>query len=77
VEHVQDVVQQDWFRNVLVNEHYDAILVLAHMDCVDPLVYVILESIRSMVGSDMPVQLVTGHSHRRCCEATDPASSSM
>jgi 2',3'-cyclic-nucleotide 2'-phosphodiesterase (5'-nucleotidase family) len=77
VEYVQDVVQQDWFRNVLVNERYDAILVLAHMDCVDPLVFVILESIRSMVGSDVPVQLVTGHSHRRCFEATDPATSSM
>lgn len=77
MERVQDVVQQDWFRKVLVGERYDAILVLAHMDCVDPLVSVILESIRSTVGSDMPVQFLTGHSHRRCFVATDPASSSM
>jgi 5'-nucleotidase, C-terminal domain len=77
VERVQDVVQQEWFRSVLVDERYDAILVLAHMDCVDPLVFAILESIRSIVGSDMPIQFLTGHSHRRCFVATDSASSSM
>jgi 2',3'-cyclic-nucleotide 2'-phosphodiesterase (5'-nucleotidase family) len=77
VERVQVVVQQEWFRSALVEEHFDAILVLAHMDCVDPLVFAILESIRTIVGSEMPIQFLTGHSHRRCFEATDPASSSM
>jgi 5'-nucleotidase, C-terminal domain len=77
VERVQDVIQQEWFRSALVEEHFDAILVLAHMDCVDPLVFAILESIRSIVGCEMPIQFLTGHSHRRCFEATDPASSSM
>jgi hypothetical protein len=74
---VQDVVQQQWFRTLLVEEWFDAVLVLAHMDCVDPLVSVIRESIRELVGDSMPIQFLTGHSHRRCFEVLDPASSSM
>lgn len=81
VEKVETVVQQDWFLKVLhqaKNDHtVDAILVLAHMDCVDPLVNVILQAIRNVVGTDMPIQFITGHSHRRAFEQLDPLATSF
>lgn len=81
VEKVEIVVQQDWFLKVLhqaKNDHMvDAILVLAHMDCVDPLVNVILQAIRNVMGTDMPIQFITGHSHRRAFEQLDPLATSF
>lgn len=91
VEHVQDVVQQDWFQQVLLGgrttlqkndtnityEKYDAIMVLAHMDCSDPLVSVIHDAIRAVVGPAMPVQFITGHSHRRKYSILDDYATSF
>ena len=74
---VEDVLQEQWFVDVLSNHHYDAILVLAHMDAVDPLVYTILNAIRSFVGPLMPIQFLTGHSHRRHYEVLDPFATSF
>jgi 2',3'-cyclic-nucleotide 2'-phosphodiesterase (5'-nucleotidase family) len=73
VERVEQVVQQQWFRHVLRHppEPYHAILVLAHMDCVHPLVFVILHAIRTYVRSDLPVLFITGHSHRRAFARLD------
>ncbi|OEU21815.1 Metallo-dependent phosphatase [Fragilariopsis cylindrus CCMP1102] len=65
IEDVEKVVAQEWFVNALVEEHYDAILVLAHMDLVDPLVHVIKSAIRSNIGQGMPVVFITGHTHYR------------
>ena len=77
VERVQDVVNADWFEEVLGSETYDAVLVLAHMDHKDPLVHVILERIRDLVDKDMPVQFVTGHTHYRGSSVPDNYSSSF
>ena len=74
---VEDVLQEQWFVDVLSNHHYDAIIVLAHMDAVDPLVYTILNAIRSLVGPLMPIQFLTGHSHRRHHEVLDPFATSF
>ena len=78
VEPVEEVIVSKWFREALVNEKFDAILVLAHMHVTDELVYVLLEGIREVVGVKIPVQFVTGHSHIRAYEnATDECSSSI
>jgi len=78
VEPVEEVVVSKWFREALVNEKFDAILVLAHMHVTDELVYVLLEGIREVVGVKVPVQFITGHSHIRAYEnATDECSSSI
>jgi hypothetical protein len=76
VQKVEDVVQHRWFLDALKNENYDAILILAHMDLVDPLVDVILRAIRDQVGPGVPVQFVTGHTHYRGVQQMDPMSSS-
>jgi len=62
---VKEVVQSQWFLDALHNEVYSAILVLAHMDKDDPLVTVILNAIRNVLGPSFPVQFVTGHTHYR------------
>ena len=91
VQHVEEAVQQEWFRNVLlVQSHdetsatsnildnhmsprpYDAIVVLSHMDCVDDLlVHVLLPSIRNLTRTNVPIQFLAGHSHRRCFQSFD------
>lgn len=76
IEHVQDVVQQEWFTQAL-EEEFDAIMVLAHMDVEDPLVKVILQAIRSKHGKDMPVQFITGHTHVKAEVKVDLFSHSM
>ena len=65
IEKVQTTVTQQWFVDALIKEDYDAILVLAHMDLVDPLVDVIRSAIRDNIGDDTPVVFVTGHTHYR------------
>lgn len=65
IETVQSAVAQRWFLNALKQEHYDAILVLAHMDLVDPLVETICGAIRDAIGDGMPVVFITGHTHYR------------
>ncbi|KAG7374210.1 calcineurin-like phosphoesterase [Nitzschia inconspicua] len=65
IQQVEDAVQESWFQNVLTVEHYDAILVLAHMDLVDPLIEVIRSAIRKRVGDGIPIVFITGHTHYR------------
>ena len=77
VERVQDAINEEWFKEALQTITYDAILVLAHMDHDDSLVHVILERIRALVDSDMPVQFITGHTHYRGFSRPDNYSSSV
>lgn len=65
VESVEDTVQSKWFTAVLQRGSFDAVLVLAHMDVQHPLVYTILNAIRQLVGGDMSVVFITGHTHYR------------
>jgi len=66
IEKVQTVVTQQWFLDALTEEDYDAILVLAHMDLVDPLVDVIRSAIRDHLGEEKtPIVFLTGHTHYR------------
>jgi len=78
VEEVESVVEKDWFIQVVSDtKRYDAVLVLAHMDVRDPLCQVILDKIRMLVGADMPVQFITGHTHRRDYELFETNSASF
>lgn len=77
VEPVEQVVQQSWFLKVLQRQDFDAIVVLAHMDCEDPLVEVLRKAIRKQVGRNMAIQFITGHSHRRCALQLDAYASSV
>lgn len=77
VKEVESVVEEQWFLDALHNENYDAILVLAHMNVQDPLVTVILNQIREQIGTDMPVQFVTGHTHIRSYAVLDNMSTSF
>jgi 2',3'-cyclic-nucleotide 2'-phosphodiesterase (5'-nucleotidase family) len=78
VEEVESVVQESWFVDVLKRTYdYDAILVLAHMDVRDPLCQIILDAIRSIAGTDIPVQFITGHTHIRDYQVFDHFSSSF
>ena len=81
---VQDVVQAEWFQRVLgenAPRDFDAILVLAHMDCLHPLIEVLLEGIRDALPPNkresMPIQFVTGHTHRRCHSKLDQSAESF
>lgn len=65
LEKVQTTVQQEWFLDALKNEDYDGILVLAHMDLVDPLVDVVRKAIRDAIGDSTAVVFATGHTHYR------------
>ena len=77
VESVEKVVNSTWFNDVLLEDKFDAILVLAHMGYSDPLVDVILARIRQVCGDDMPVQFITGHTHIRANQQLDYYSSSF
>lgn len=90
VEKVEDVVQQEWFRNVIIdnynaNNNYDAILVMAHMHVTNPLIDVILQAIRTILqpfeesddGMKIPIQFITGHTHIRANKVLDDYSSSF
>lgn len=77
IKPVQDVVKEKWFRDALLKESYDAIMILAHMDLVDPLVTTIRTAIRQIVGPEMPIQFITGHTHYRGSTQLDDASVSF
>jgi 2',3'-cyclic-nucleotide 2'-phosphodiesterase (5'-nucleotidase family) len=74
IQRVEDVVQQQWFQTVLSEERYDAILILAHMDLVDPLVEVIREAIRQRIGDGVPIAFITGHTHYRGVKQLEEAT---
>jgi len=65
VEKVEKTVKQQWFSDALLEEDYDAILVLAHMDLVDPIVEVLRSAMRDVVGEGTPILFATGHTHYR------------
>ena len=71
VEHVESVVAGAWFRKALEEERYDAVLVLAHMDLVDPLVEKLRSAIRGVIGNETPIVFVTGHTHYRGVKQLD------
>jgi len=78
VKTVENVVHNEpWFESAVKADNYDAILVLAHMNVRDGLVEVILNRIRQLVGDDMPVQFVTGHTHHRDFSKLDNSSVSF
>jgi len=79
VDYVEDVMNTDWFRDVLEGNQgaFDATLVLAHMDASDRLVNVILDKIRSICGDTMLVQFITGHTHGRKYVVLDDFSTSF
>jgi hypothetical protein len=71
---IEETIQQEWFRAVLRQEetnpeqdegHYDAIVVMAHMDIDSPSIEHIHKEIRSNVDPQMPIQFIAGHSHKR------------
>jgi hypothetical protein len=74
---VEQAVQSDWFTDELSKGEFDAILILAHMGVNDPLVNVILNATRAIVGRDVPVQFITGHTHVRDNQLLDDRASSF
>ena len=75
---VADGVRQPWFADAMRHaSHVDAVVVLAHMHYVDPLVTVLLGAIRAAVGPDVPVQFLTGHSHIRAWTRLDARAASF
>lgn len=76
VVEVETIVQQSWFKEALGLE-YDAILVLAHMGAEDPLVDVLTSTIRQHAGELIPIQFITGHTHRRQTYTPDSLSHSV
>lgn len=77
VQTVEDTLQEEWFLQALTTLEYDGIVVLAHMDAVDDLVYTIQEAIRAQVDVDVPLHFFTGHTHRRHYETLDPQAASL
>jgi 2',3'-cyclic-nucleotide 2'-phosphodiesterase (5'-nucleotidase family) len=76
VEPVSKVVEQQWFTSAL-KQDYQAIVCMVHMHVTDPLVLVIQSKIRSVVGEDIPIQFISGHSHIRAFESIDNRSTSF
>ena len=76
---MQDTVQEEWFVQVVQNTNaYDAIVVLAHMDCQDPLLAnVLLPSFRTLAGRTVPIVFLAGHTHRRCFVQLDDHAVSL
>ena len=68
---IEQIVREEWFRTALKQEtnsnnyHYDAIVVMAHMDIDSPLIHTLHQEIRLLVDSQMPIQFLAGHSHKR------------
>jgi len=73
VKRVQDVVEEPWFTSALQTADLDAVMLLSHMGHDNDLQVVILDKIREVLGSDMPVLFVSGHTHRRREATLDPA----
>lgn len=82
VQPVQEAIREKWFRRALLDESYDAILVLAHMDYQDQLVTVLHRAIRNILNEttaapQTPIQFINGHSHRRGYAVLDPLATAM
>jgi hypothetical protein len=71
VETVQETIRQAWFQNVLHQGGFQAIVVMAHMGYLDPLVQVLRRAIRDIVGPDMVIQFINGHTHERGFKVLD------
>ena len=75
---VEDAAKEAWFLDALnQTSAYDALLFLAHMDYRDRLVDVLLEAVRAVVGTSVPVQFVTGHTHIRAYRDLDARAASF
>ena len=75
---IATAVKEKWFEKAMEEaKQSDAIVVLAHMHYVDPLVYTLLSAIRSHVGPNYPVQFLTGHSHIREWKQLDAHAASF
>jgi 2',3'-cyclic-nucleotide 2'-phosphodiesterase (5'-nucleotidase family) len=72
-----DVTKEDWFKVALQANTYDAILVMAHMGTNDESVATIRNAIREIVGDQMPIQFVCGHTHLRRYAQIDPLSKAV
>lgn len=77
VETVESTIASEWFRTALTTEKFDAVVVLFHIDYLDPLVETVLRGIRTLVGTVMPIQFLTGHSHIRAYNEPDAFSSNL
>ena len=80
VETVQDTIQQSWFQSLFASPrptHFDAILVLAHMDVQDELISFLHSELRKLCGETMVIQFITGHTHNRSYVDLDSHSSSL
>ena len=77
IRRVEDVVKEKWFAQALSSEDYDAIMILAHMDLVDPLVDAILQVMRQVVGDTVPIQFITGHTHYRGVQQLDDMTNTV
>ncbi|EDQ86162.1 uncharacterized protein MONBRDRAFT_38537 [Monosiga brevicollis MX1] len=81
VELVQNVVKSSWFINAIKGSMADdlaAIIVLAHMHYVDPLVTVLRDAIRNISATDrLPIIFLTGHSHLRRFQQLDDFAISL
>jgi 2',3'-cyclic-nucleotide 2'-phosphodiesterase (5'-nucleotidase family) len=79
VEPVEHVITQDWFKDVLSGSSgsYDAIVCMVHMDFQDALITVLLKKIRSVVGDEVPIQFISGHTHIRAYNEVDERSTSF
>eukprot|EP00750_Incisomonas_marina_P015692 INCI1851.1.p1 GENE.INCI1851.1~~INCI1851.1.p1 ORF type:complete len:588 (-),score=85.56 INCI1851.1:107-1789(-) len=65
IDGVTNTTQEPWFTLAIQNRSaYDAVVVLAHMDCYDHFIDEIVAGIR-VHQPDVPVQVIAGHSHAR------------
>lgn len=67
---VEASIRENWFQEALLSDTFDAVVVLAHMDLKNSLVYTILSQIRKSLP-EVPVSFHTGHTHYRGFQALD------
>ena len=78
VTSIAAAINEPWFAEAMAEAaHANAIVVLAHMHYIDPLVSELLHAIRSRAGPNIPVQFLTGHSHIRAWARLDGQASSF
>ena len=64
VRKVDECLQGTWMDEAYAAESPDAVVVLAHMDLADALVYKILDKLRK-IDAHIPVAVMAGHTHYR------------
>eukprot|EP00041_Stephanoeca_diplocostata_P007301 m.102432 g.102432 ORF g.102432 m.102432 type:complete len:557 (+) comp16821_c1_seq2:219-1889(+) len=76
VPSVESTIKENWFREALRSDAFDAVVVLAHMDLKNKLVYMILSEIRNTL-LNVPVSFHTGHTHYRGYQVLDDNAVSL